>query len=89
MDSAVANLTSEGDKVAVVSAGAFGERWFAICEQYGLEVQRLSYEWGEVPSPDEVGAAVARERGACGLLHAFRDLDRRRSRRAGTQGGGR
>src|SRR3954452_11293163 len=59
MDSAVANLTAAGQRVAVVTAGAFGERWVAICEQYGLDVQRIAYEWGETPSPDEVGAAVA------------------------------
>ena len=59
MESAVANLTGAGDRVAVVTAGAFGERWVAICEQYGLDVQRIAYEWGEVPVPDEVGAAVA------------------------------
>ena len=59
MESAVANLTGAGDRVAVVTAGAFGERWAAICEQYGLDVQRIAYEWGEVPVPDEVGAAVA------------------------------
>jgi serine---pyruvate transaminase len=59
MDSAVANLCAAGDRVAVVTAGAFGERWVAICEQYELDVQRIAYEWGEVPSPDEVGAAVA------------------------------
>jgi aspartate aminotransferase-like enzyme len=59
MDSAVSNLTAAGDRVAVVTAGAFGERWAAICEQYGLDVQRIAYEWGEVPVPDEVGAAVA------------------------------
>jgi serine---pyruvate transaminase len=59
MDSAVANLCAPGDRVAVVSAGAFGERWVAICEQYGLDVQRLAYAWGEVPAPEEVRAAVA------------------------------
>ncbi len=59
MDSAVANLTTSGQRVAVVSAGAFGERWAAICEQYGLDVQRIAYEWGESPVPDEVGAAIA------------------------------
>jgi aspartate aminotransferase-like enzyme len=58
MDSAVANLAAAGQRVAVVTAGAFGERWAAICEQYGLEVDRIAYEWGEVPSADEVGAAV-------------------------------
>jgi aspartate aminotransferase-like enzyme len=59
MDSAVTNLTSAGQRVAVVTAGAFGERWVAICEQYGLDVERIAYEWGETPNPDEVGAAVA------------------------------
>jgi aspartate aminotransferase-like enzyme len=59
MDSAVSNLTVPGQRVAVVTAGAFGERWVAICEQYGLDVQRIAYEWGEIPNPDEVGAAVA------------------------------
>src|SRR5205814_5163997 len=59
MDSAVANLTTAGQQVAVVTAGAFGERWVAICEQYGLDVQRIAYEWGETPNPEEVGSAVA------------------------------
>src|SRR5581483_3559403 len=59
MDSAAANLCAPGDRVAVVTAGAFGDRWAAICEQYGLDVQRLAFEWGEIPAPDEVGTAVA------------------------------
>jgi serine---pyruvate transaminase len=59
MDSAVANLTSPGDRVAVVVAGAFAERWVKICNHYGLDVQRIDYEWGEVPDPAEIGAAVA------------------------------
>ncbi len=63
MESAVANLGAPGDRVAVVSHGSFGERWIAICEQHGLDVHALRYEWGEVPDADEVGAAV-RESGA-------------------------
>ena len=63
MESAVANLCAPGDRVAVVSHGSFGERWIAICEQHGLDVQALRYEWGDVPDADEVGAAV-RESGA-------------------------
>ena len=58
MESAVANLSAAGDRVAVVSHGSFGERWIAICEQYGLDVQAIRYEWGEAPDADEVGAAV-------------------------------
>jgi serine---pyruvate transaminase len=59
MDSAVTNLTQSGDRAAVVVAGAFGERWAKICTHYGLELQRIDYEWGEVPDPSEIGAAVA------------------------------
>ena len=63
MESAVANLTEAGERVAVVSHGSFGERWVAICERYGLDVHAIRYEWGESPDPDEVGASV-RESGA-------------------------
>jgi serine---pyruvate transaminase len=63
MESAVANLTAGGDRVAVVSHGSFGERWISICERYGLDVHAIRYEWGETPDADEVGAAV-REAGA-------------------------
>ena len=63
MESAVANLTEGGERVAVVSHGSFGERWVAICERYGLDVHAIRYEWGESPDPGEVGAAV-RESGA-------------------------
>src|SRR5438034_5406203 len=58
MESAVANLCAPGDRVAVVSHGSFGERWIAICEQHGVDIQAIRYEWGEVPDADEVGAAV-------------------------------
>src|SRR5262249_41965071 len=59
MDSAVANLTASGDRAAVGVAGACGERWVKICTHYGVEVQRIDCEWGEVPDPAEVGSAVA------------------------------
>jgi serine---pyruvate transaminase len=59
MDSAIANLTAAGDKIAVVTAGAFGQRWLAICKHYGLDIEQIDYDWGEVPVPEEVGAAAA------------------------------
>ena len=60
-----------------------------ICEHYGLDVQRIDYEWGEVPGPGRDRRRRRRERGGDRLLHAVRDLDRRRRRRPGDQGGGR
>ncbi len=67
MDSAVANLCPPGEPVSVVSHGSFGERWIAICEQYGLDVRPIRYEWGETPDPEEVAAAV-REAGSAVVL---------------------
>jgi len=58
MESAVANLCSPGDRVVVVSAGYFGERWSQIGLAYGLEVDELAYEWGDTPSPTELGARL-------------------------------
>jgi serine---pyruvate transaminase len=58
MDSAVANLTAAGDLVTVVSHGSFGERWISICEQYGVDVHAIRYEWGESPDPSEIASAV-------------------------------
>ena len=63
MESAVANLCSPGEPVLVVSAGYFGERWAAIAEAYGAEVDHLRYAWGEIPSAEETAARL-REREA-------------------------
>jgi aspartate aminotransferase-like enzyme len=49
MESAVANLVAPGDRVVVVSAGSFGERWTAIARAYGADVDELAYEWGQTP----------------------------------------
>src|SRR5829696_9591906 len=60
-ESAIANLTAPGDRVLVVSAGSFGERWAAMAKAYGADVDHLRYEWGETPAPDDV---AERARGA-------------------------
>ena len=59
MESAVANLCAPGSRVLVVSAGAFGERWIGIADRYGCEVSALRYEWGEVPSAEDIAAKLA------------------------------
>ena len=50
MESAVANLVSPGDRVLVVSAGYFGERWTELARAYGADVDELACAWGESPS---------------------------------------
>jgi serine---pyruvate transaminase len=53
-ESAVVNLLSPGERVLVVSAGEFGERWAKLAATYGADVQSLRYEWGETPQPDDL-----------------------------------
>jgi serine---pyruvate transaminase len=59
MESAVANLVSPGDRILVVSAGHFGQRWSLMARRYGAEVIELRYAWGETPRPDDVGERLA------------------------------
>ena len=59
MESTAANLLAPGDRVLVVSAGYFGERWGKIARAYGAEVERLAYEWGETPSADDLASRLA------------------------------
>src|SRR5215469_13594541 len=37
MEASVSNLTSPGDKVLVLSAGKFGERWTALAKAFGCQ----------------------------------------------------
>jgi aspartate aminotransferase-like enzyme len=58
-ESAVANLTSPGDRVLVVSAGNFGERWAAMTQAYRADVVHLRLAWGETPDADDLRSALA------------------------------
>jgi aspartate aminotransferase-like enzyme len=58
-EAAVANLTSPRDRVLVLSAGNFGERWAAVTGAYGADVVHLRLEWGETPDPDDLRSALA------------------------------
>src|SRR6201981_1810360 len=54
MEAAVSNLTSPGDKILVLTAGKFGERWTARGKAYACNVDGLSKPYGETFSLDEV-----------------------------------
>jgi aspartate aminotransferase-like enzyme len=59
MEAAVVNTLSPGDRVLVISIGAFGDRFANIAETYGAEVTRLNFEWGTAADPEEVRKALA------------------------------
>jgi aspartate aminotransferase-like enzyme len=64
MESAVSNLTRPGDRVVVVSAGFFGERWTAMARNFGGEVDEIAYEWGDTPAPEDLAARLRELGGA-------------------------
>src|SRR6202021_2997134 len=58
MEASVANLTSPGDKVLVLTAGKFGERWTGLAKAFGCNVDVLSVPYGETFSLDDIRAKV-------------------------------
>jgi len=54
MEASVSNLTSSGDKVLVLTAGKFGERWTSLAKAYGCNVDVLSRPYGETFDLNEV-----------------------------------
>jgi aspartate aminotransferase-like enzyme len=58
MEASVSNLTSPGDKVLVLTAGKFGERWTGLAKAFGCNVDVLSVPYSETFSLDEIRARV-------------------------------
>src|SRR3989441_11499052 len=53
MEGSVSNLTSPGDKVLVLTAGKFGERWRGFTKTYGCARDVLEKPYGETFSLGE------------------------------------
>ncbi len=54
MEASVSNLTSPGDRVLVLTAGKFGERWVSLAKAFGCSVETVSAPYGETFSLEEV-----------------------------------
>jgi aspartate aminotransferase-like enzyme len=54
MEASISNLTSPGDKILVLTAGKFGERWTGLGKAFGCGVETVSKPYGETFSLDEV-----------------------------------
>lgn len=68
MEAAVSNFFSEGDKVVVLSAGKFGERWADLAKAYRLNAVVLTAEYGDVVSPERVAQALKENPDAKGVF---------------------
>ncbi|MEO6807062.1 MAG: alanine--glyoxylate aminotransferase family protein [Edaphobacter sp.] len=61
MEASVSNLTSPGDRVLVLSAGKFGERWAALVKNFGCHADIIEKPYGQTFSLDEIKAALKLE----------------------------
>jgi len=59
MEAAVSNLTSPGDRVLVITAGKFGERWRDLTKAFGCQVDVLEAPYGDTVTPHDVREKLA------------------------------
>lgn len=85
MTAAVFNLFAKADRVLVVDAGKFGQRWTEIAGRRGLAVTVIRVPWGQAVSPAVVaealdadptirGVLVQASETSTGVLHPVREL---------------
>ena len=58
MEASVSNLTSPGDRVLVLTAGKFGERWVSLAKAFGCDVDVVSAPYGHTFDLEEVRKAL-------------------------------
>ena len=58
MEASISNLTSPGDKILVLTAGKFGERWTGLGKAFGCNVETFSKPYGQTFALDEVRAKL-------------------------------
>jgi aspartate aminotransferase-like enzyme len=85
MTAAVTNLFSPGEKVLVIEAGKFGERWAEICEASNVAVEKLVFDWGQAATaeavakmldlhPDCKGVLIQLSETSTGVLHPVQEI---------------
>jgi aspartate aminotransferase-like enzyme len=61
MEASVSNLTSPGDRVLVLTAGKFGERWTGLTKAFGCEPDVISAPYGQTFDLAAIRAALKPE----------------------------
>ena len=57
MEGAVRSCTAK--RAAVFSIGAFGDRWYKMCQANGVPADRFQSELGQITDPAKVDAALS------------------------------
>jgi aspartate aminotransferase-like enzyme len=61
MEASISNLTSPGDRVLVLTAGKFGERWTSLAKAFGCVVETVTAPYGQTFSLEEVRQKLTSE----------------------------
>jgi aspartate aminotransferase-like enzyme len=61
MEASISNLTSPGDKVLVLTAGKFGERWTGLAKAFACEPDVVSAPYGQTFNLADIRAALKPE----------------------------
>ncbi len=61
LEAMVVNALSPGDRALAVSIGAFGDRFAAIGETYGVNLTKLDFEWGTAADPEKVAEELKKD----------------------------
>ena len=59
MEASVSNLTSPGDRILVLTAGKFGERWLSLTKAFGCVGETVTVPYGQTFSLDDVQRRLA------------------------------
>lgn len=59
MEASVSNLTSPNDRVLVLTAGKFAERWISLAKAFACRVETVAAPYGETFSLEEVRGKLA------------------------------
>lgn len=62
MEASIVNTLSPSDKVLAVSIGAFGDRYAKIASDFGAEVIKCDFEWGEAADVNKIEEILKKEK---------------------------
>jgi aspartate aminotransferase-like enzyme len=63
MEAGIINFLSPGDRVLVGCNGKFGDRWAQLAQAFGLQVEKITAEWGKALGPEQFRAALEADTG--------------------------
>ena len=62
LEASIINFLNRGDKIIVASIGNFGNRWNDIAVAYGMDIDFISFPWGEAIDPQIIKDKLAADK---------------------------